>query len=156
MAYFVSQDPRSYSFYLNYNIWFRALKVIGTLQIRAPERDSNPGPPDYECKALTTRPRCLLPFDDQLCITISVVWLQRLQCHGLGWCLIPARDIFDYCNQLHLLPISQDLPLRKSCPSCTHLCYVALDDLVVLVTDRRNSLHFEYWSFVFETSSVTW
>ena len=45
---------------------------------------SNPGPPDYECKALTTIPRCLLPFDYHLCITISVVWLQRLQCHGLG------------------------------------------------------------------------
>ena len=25
-----------------------------------PERDSNPGPPDYESDALTTRPRCLL------------------------------------------------------------------------------------------------
>ena len=37
MEYFASQDPHtSYSFYLALNIWFRARKVIGTLDKRAP------------------------------------------------------------------------------------------------------------------------
>ena len=38
MKYFASQDPRSsYSFYVDLNIWFRARKVIGTLDKRAPD-----------------------------------------------------------------------------------------------------------------------
>ena len=37
MKFFASQDPRSsYSFYFDLNIWFRAWKVIGTLDKRAP------------------------------------------------------------------------------------------------------------------------
>ena len=37
MKYFASQDPRSsYSFYFDLNICFRARKVIGTLDKRAP------------------------------------------------------------------------------------------------------------------------
>ena len=35
MEYFASQDPRSYSFYFDLNIWFRAWKVIGILEKRA-------------------------------------------------------------------------------------------------------------------------
>ena len=31
-----------------------------------PERDSNPGPPDYESDELTTQPRCLLNKQDYL------------------------------------------------------------------------------------------
>ena len=33
---FASQDPHSYSFYFNLNIWFRARQVIGALEKRAP------------------------------------------------------------------------------------------------------------------------
>ena len=33
---FLSQDPRSYSFYFDLNIWFRARKVSGTFEKRAP------------------------------------------------------------------------------------------------------------------------
>ena len=37
MEYFASQDPHySYSFYFDLNIWFRAQKVIRTLDKRAP------------------------------------------------------------------------------------------------------------------------
>ena len=35
MEYFASQDPRSYSFYFDLNIRFRAWKVIGILEKRA-------------------------------------------------------------------------------------------------------------------------
>ena len=37
MEYFACKDPRSYSLYFDLNIWFRARKVIGTLQKRAPD-----------------------------------------------------------------------------------------------------------------------
>ena len=37
MELFASQDPRSYSFYFDLNIWFRARKVTGTLKQRAPD-----------------------------------------------------------------------------------------------------------------------
>ena len=37
MEYFASQDPRSYSFYLDLNIWFRVWEVIGILEKRAPD-----------------------------------------------------------------------------------------------------------------------
>ena len=36
MEYFASQDPRFNSFYFDLNIWFRARKVIGTFEKRAP------------------------------------------------------------------------------------------------------------------------
>ena len=36
MEYFAIQDPRFNSFYFDLNIWFRAPKVIGTLEKRAP------------------------------------------------------------------------------------------------------------------------
>ena len=36
MEYFASQDPRSYSFYFDLTFWFRAQKVIGTLDKLAP------------------------------------------------------------------------------------------------------------------------
>ena len=36
MKNFASQDPRSYSLYFDLNICFRARKVIGTLEKRAP------------------------------------------------------------------------------------------------------------------------
>ena len=36
MEQFVSQDPRSYSLYFDLNIWFRARKVTGTFEKRAP------------------------------------------------------------------------------------------------------------------------
>ena len=37
MEYFASQNPRPpYSFYFDLNIWFRAWKVLGTLDKRAP------------------------------------------------------------------------------------------------------------------------
>ena len=37
IEHFASQDPvSSYSFYFDLNIWFRARKVIGTLDKRAP------------------------------------------------------------------------------------------------------------------------
>ena len=36
MEYFATQDPRSYSFYFDLKICFRARKVIGTLEKRAP------------------------------------------------------------------------------------------------------------------------
>ena len=36
MEQFVSQDPRSYSLYFDLNIWFRARKVNGTFEKRAP------------------------------------------------------------------------------------------------------------------------
>ena len=36
MEYFASQDPRSYSLYFDLNIWFRARKVTGTFEKRAP------------------------------------------------------------------------------------------------------------------------
>ena len=36
-------NPRSYSFYIDFNIWFRARRVIGTLKKRAP---GLPVPPD--------------------------------------------------------------------------------------------------------------
>ena len=39
MEQFVSQDPRSYSLYFDLNIWFRARKVTGTFEKRAPEPD---------------------------------------------------------------------------------------------------------------------
>ena len=38
MELFASQDPRSYSFYFDLNIWFRACKVTGTFEKRAPGR----------------------------------------------------------------------------------------------------------------------
>ena len=37
MEQFVSQDPRSYSLYFDLNIWFRARKVTGTFEKRAPD-----------------------------------------------------------------------------------------------------------------------
>ena len=37
MEYFASQDPRSYSLYFDLNIWFRARKVTGTFEKRAPD-----------------------------------------------------------------------------------------------------------------------
>ena len=36
MEQFAGQDPRSYSFYFDLNIWFRAHKVTGTFEKRAP------------------------------------------------------------------------------------------------------------------------
>ena len=36
MKQFASQDPRSYSLYFELNIWFRARKVTGTFEKRAP------------------------------------------------------------------------------------------------------------------------
>ena len=36
MELFASQDPRSYSLYFDLNIWFRARKVTGTFEKRAP------------------------------------------------------------------------------------------------------------------------
>ena len=36
MEQFVSQDPRSYSLYFDLKIWFRARKVTGTFEKRAP------------------------------------------------------------------------------------------------------------------------
>ena len=36
MELFASQDPRSYSLYFNFNMWFRARKVTGTFEERAP------------------------------------------------------------------------------------------------------------------------
>ena len=36
MEYFASQDPHSYSFYFNLNIWFWARKGIGILDKPAP------------------------------------------------------------------------------------------------------------------------
>ena len=36
MEYLASQDPRSYSFYFDLNIWFRAQKVIGISDKLAP------------------------------------------------------------------------------------------------------------------------
>ena len=38
MEQFVSQDPRSYSLYFDLNIWFRARKVTGTFEKRAPDQ----------------------------------------------------------------------------------------------------------------------
>ena len=38
MELFASQDPRSYSLYFDLNIWFRARKVTGTFEKRAPDR----------------------------------------------------------------------------------------------------------------------
>ena len=38
MELFASQDPRSYSLYFDLNIWFRACKVTGTFEKRAPGR----------------------------------------------------------------------------------------------------------------------
>ena len=38
MEQFVSQDPRSYSLYFDLKIWFRARKVTGTFEKRAPGR----------------------------------------------------------------------------------------------------------------------
>ena len=40
MEQFVSQDPRSYSLYFDLNIWFRARKVTGTFEKRAPGPES--------------------------------------------------------------------------------------------------------------------
>ena len=37
MEYFASQDPRSYSLYFDLNTWFRARKVTGNFEKRAPE-----------------------------------------------------------------------------------------------------------------------
>ena len=37
MEYFASQDRRSYSLYLDLNTWFRARKVTGNFEKRAPE-----------------------------------------------------------------------------------------------------------------------
>ena len=50
MEYFVSQDPRSYSLYFDLNIWFRARKVTGTFEKRAP--DLNTFPPIYVLESL--------------------------------------------------------------------------------------------------------
>ena len=36
MEWFARQDPRPYSLYFDLNIWFRARKVIGTFEKRAP------------------------------------------------------------------------------------------------------------------------
>ena len=36
MELFSSQDPRSYSLYFDFNIWFRARKVTGTFEKQAP------------------------------------------------------------------------------------------------------------------------
>ena len=36
MELFSSQDPRSYSLFFDLNIWFRARKVTGTFEKRAP------------------------------------------------------------------------------------------------------------------------
>ena len=36
MEQFASQDRRSYSLYFDLNIWFRARKVTGTFEQRAP------------------------------------------------------------------------------------------------------------------------
>ena len=37
MEWFAGQDPRSYSLYSDLNIWFRARKVTGTFEKRAPD-----------------------------------------------------------------------------------------------------------------------
>ena len=37
MEWFAGQDPRSYSLYFDLNIWFRARKVTGTFEKRAPD-----------------------------------------------------------------------------------------------------------------------
>ena len=42
MEEFASQDPRSYSLYFDWNIWFRARKVTGTFEKRPQGR------PDYD------------------------------------------------------------------------------------------------------------
>ena len=41
MELFASQEPRSYSLYFDLNIWFRARKVTGTFEKRAPDPDKN-------------------------------------------------------------------------------------------------------------------
>ena len=62
MDYFTSQDQRSYSFYFDLNIWFRARKVIGTLEKRAPSRieaipgRSTLGISEWGCAAGTLEP----------------------------------------------------------------------------------------------------
>ena len=38
MKKFSGQDPRSYSFYFYLNIWFRARKVTGPFEKRAPDQ----------------------------------------------------------------------------------------------------------------------
>ena len=54
---------------------------LGTTEHKSskwPERDSNPGPPDCESDALTTRPRCLLPKVLKFCI-IFVEVLRKIK-----------------------------------------------------------------------------
>ena len=53
MEKFASQDPRSYSLYFDLNIWFRARKVIGTFEKRAPGLDFFTGD-TFQVWALTT------------------------------------------------------------------------------------------------------
>ena len=49
---------------------------LGTTEHKSskwPERNSNPGPPEYESDALTTRPRCLLSVCMCVCVCVSFV-----------------------------------------------------------------------------------
>ena len=62
---------------------------LGTTEIKSskwPERDSNPGPPDCESDALTTRPRCLFKSIALLFATIeSRRKPERVNCHKDLW-----------------------------------------------------------------------
>ena len=44
-----------------------------------PERDSNPGPPDFESDALTTQPRCLPKMRMNTCIQSTMILLRAMK-----------------------------------------------------------------------------
>ena len=68
---------------------------LGTTENKSskwPERDSNPGPPDCESNALTTRPRCLLQGKEELYKIIGISFLFGVTpMKGRGFCTEKGR-----------------------------------------------------------------
>ena len=63
---------------------------LGTTEHKSskwPERDSNPGPPDCESDALTTRPRCLL----RKVLTVEI-YSHTVNIEKISICLNRARE----------------------------------------------------------------
>ena len=54
-----SQAIRMYKYTATSWLFTSVAKDLNADDREQMQRDSNPGPPDCECKALTTRPRCL-------------------------------------------------------------------------------------------------
>ena len=89
--------------------------------------------------------------------TLSLpVWLSALHYNQRGLAAVVSRPgLMSHPRKRHLRLLQPAAPASNKSGSTfaeimsflhtSLLRMVALDDLVVLVTDRKNSLHFEYW-----------